>query len=134
MQINNQTAIISGGASGMGAETARHLQTLGARVAILDRNIEAAQKLAADINALAVSCDVTQADSVEKALLEVESKLGIPRICVNCAGIAPGKLIVDKEKSPMPLQDFAQVIQINLIGTLALRKANANRLSYPISS
>jgi NAD(P)-dependent dehydrogenase (short-subunit alcohol dehydrogenase family) len=129
MQINNQIAIISGGASGMGAETARHLQKLGARVAILDRNIEAAQNIVREINALAVCCDVTQEDSVANALAEVESKLGIPRICVNCAGIAPGKLIVDKEKSPMPLQDFAQVIQINLIGTFNLMRVVAARMS-----
>lgn len=129
MNIQNQIAIISGGASGMGAETARYLHTQGARVAVLDRNLDAAQKVAAEINGLAVQCDVREEQSVAGAITQVESTLGIPRICVNCAGIAPGKLIVNKDHLPMPLQDFSEVIQINLIGTFNLMRVVAARMT-----
>jgi NAD(P)-dependent dehydrogenase (short-subunit alcohol dehydrogenase family) len=129
MQINGQIVVISGGASGLGAATARYLSKLGATVAILDRNLSAAEEVAAEINALAVACDVTETISVEKAIAQIEAQLGVPRICINCAGIAPGKLIVDKNQQPMPLQDFAQVIQINLIGTFNLLRVVAARMS-----
>lgn len=129
MQINQHIAVISGGASGMGAETARHLAQLGAKVAILDANFAAAQKIATEINALAIACDVTQAHSVTDAIAQVETTLGIPRVCVNCVGIAPGQLIVDKSNNPMPLEDFAQVIQVNLIGTFNLLRVAAARMS-----
>lgn len=129
MQIQNQIAVISGGASGMGAATARYLAHAGARVAILDRNLDAAQQLAREINGLAVGCDVTQSDSLTQAMTEIENLLGIPRICVSCAGIAPGKLIVSKDTTPMPLADFSQVIQVNLIGTFNLLRVAAARMS-----
>lgn len=129
MKITNQTAIISGGASGLGAETARFLTKLGAKVAILDRTFEAAQKIAAEINALPILCDVTQEESVTQAIEQVEKTLGIPRICVNCAGIAPGKLVVGKNHEPMPLQDFTQAIQINLIGTFNILRVVTARMT-----
>jgi NAD(P)-dependent dehydrogenase (short-subunit alcohol dehydrogenase family) len=129
MQIENQIAIISGGASGMGAETAKHLAALGAKVAILDINTQAAQQIASATNGLAIGCDVTDATSLEQAYAEVTQKLGAPRICVNCAGIAPGKLIIGKDSQAMPLAEFNRVIQINLIGTFNLLRVAAASMS-----
>lgn len=129
MQIQNQIAIISGGASGMGAATAQHLAQLGAKVAVLDRDFEAAKKVAHAIDGLAVGADVTQEESIQQALTQIEAAFGIPRICVNCAGIAPAKLIVNKDHSPMLLADFSQVIQVNLIGTFNVMRAAAARMS-----
>ena len=71
MEIKNCAAIVTGGASGMGAATAKLLSSLGAKVALLDLNKDAAEKIAADIQGLAVPCDVTSADSVEAAMKEL---------------------------------------------------------------
>lgn len=129
MKITNQIAIVSGGASGLGAETARSLAKLGAKVAILDRSFKEAQKIAGEINALPILCDLTQEESVTQAIAQIEATLGIPRICINCAGIAPGKLVVGKNHEPMPLQDFTQAIQINLIGTFNVLSVVAARMT-----
>lgn len=125
MDIQDKVVIITGGGSGMGAATARLLHQKGARVAILDKNYEAAQQVAQELSGLAVKCDIADANDTEMAFTEITNKLGPVRICVNCAGIAPAKRIVGKE-GPMPLADFEQVIQINLIGTFnVLRLAAA---------
>jgi NAD(P)-dependent dehydrogenase (short-subunit alcohol dehydrogenase family) len=113
----------------MGAETVRHLAQQGATLVILDRNLAAAQALCAEVNATAIFCDVMQEESVHQAFAEIESRVGIPRICVNCAGIAPAQLIVGKHQTPMPLEDFTQVIQINLIGTFNLLRVAAARMA-----
>lgn len=129
MQINQHIAVISGGASGMGAATANHLAQLGAQVVILDLNLELAKKVADSIHGLAIACDVTNAGSVEHAFDEIKKTVGVPRFCVNCAGIAPGKLVVGKEGGAMPLSDFSQVIEINLIGTFNVMRLAAAGMS-----
>lgn len=130
MDIFQQVAIVTGGASGMGAETARFLASLGAQVAILDHDRVKAQQVAHAIGALSVFCDVTQAKSVEKAMTTVSLTLGVPRICIQCAGIAPGGLIVEAQtKEPMPLGFFSHVIEINLIGTFNVLRVVAAHMS-----
>ncbi len=129
MHIDQQIAVISGGASGMGAQTAKHLASLGAKVAILDLNLNSAQQIADSIGGVAIACDVVDCASMEQAFAELEEKLGTPRICVNCAGIAPGKLIVGKDSKPMPLEDFSRVIQINLLGSFNLLRLAAAAMS-----
>lgn len=124
MEINNNVAIITGGGSGMGAETAKALSEQGAKVAVLDRNLIAAETIAKEINGLAVQCDVVDAIDAERALAEVTDKLGPVRICVNCAGIAPAKRIVGRE-GPMPLGEFEKTIQVNLIGTFNIMRLAA---------
>jgi NAD(P)-dependent dehydrogenase (short-subunit alcohol dehydrogenase family) len=131
MEINQAAAIISGGASGMGAATAKKLSQLGAKVAIFDLNLDAAKKLAADINGIAIACDVSNAESVAAAVAQANSQHGIARICINCAGIVKAKRMVGKE-GPMPLDEFRQVIEINLIGTFNLmRIASAAMMTLP---
>ena len=129
MHIDQQIAVISGGASGMGAQTARHLAMLGAKVAIWDLNMAAAQEVADSVAGLAIACDVVDAASAEQAFAELQEKLGAPRICVNCAGIAPGKLIVGKAEQAMPLEEFNRVIQINLIGSFNILRLAAAAMS-----
>lgn len=124
MEIKNSVAFVSGGASGMGAATARMLSKAGAKVAIFDLNSEAAEKMAAEIHGFAVACDVANAQSVEAAVQKAIAKFGPPRICVNCAGIVKGKRMVGKEGA-MPLDEFRQVIEINLIGTFNLMRVAA---------
>jgi NAD(P)-dependent dehydrogenase (short-subunit alcohol dehydrogenase family) len=116
MQIAGQTAIVTGGASGLGRATATALASRGARVAILDANVEAAQAAADALGAIAVTCDVRSPDSVIDAIRAVKKCIGTPRICVNCAGIGPAKRILGRQGA-MPLDDFARVIEVNLIGS-----------------
>jgi NAD(P)-dependent dehydrogenase (short-subunit alcohol dehydrogenase family) len=121
MDIKNCAAIVSGGASGMGAATARMLSQAGAKVAIFDLDLEAAQEVAAEINGIAVECNVVDTVSVEKAIEEAKNKQGAARICINCAGIVRGRRIVS-QKGPMPLDEFREVIEVNLIGTFNLMR------------
>lgn len=124
MQINGQAAIVTGGASGMGAETARHLAKLGAKVTVLDMNEPAVKQVAKEIGGLGLLCDVSSAESAEKAVAEARAAHGPARIAVNCAGVAPAKRIVGRD-GPMALDDFRKVIEVNLIGTFNMLRLAA---------
>ncbi len=128
MEIKNCAAIVSGGASGMGAATARALSAMGAKVALLDMNLAAAENLAKEIQGVAIACDVTQSKSVVDAVAHAESLHGIARICVNCAGIVQSKRMVGKQ-GPLPLEDFEHVIKVNLVGTFNLMRIVAAAMS-----
>jgi NAD(P)-dependent dehydrogenase (short-subunit alcohol dehydrogenase family) len=128
MQIAGLAAIVTGGGSGLGAATARALAAAGAKVALFDRNLEAAESVAAEIGGLAVACDVADAASTEAAFATARAKHGPARILVNCAGIGtPGK-VVGKE-GPLPLADFERVIKVNLIGTFNCLRLAASEMS-----
>src|SRR5688500_4972202 len=116
MDIQGSAAIITGGASGLGAATAELLAQHGAKVALLDVNIDGARELAGRIGGIAVRCDVTDDTSAADALAEAKARNGVARILINCAGIGPAKRIVGRD-GPMPLGDFSKVIAVNLIGT-----------------
>lgn len=124
MEIKNCSAIVTGGASGMGAATARRLRKAGAKVAIFDVNADAVSAIAQEIGALGIVCDVTDAKSIEAAIEKVNSTHGAARICINCAGIVRGKRMVGQQ-GPMPLEEFQQVININLIGTFNVMRLAA---------
>lgn len=128
MKIENLTALVSGGASGLGLATAKKLAKQGAKVIILDSNIEAAERSASEINALAINCDVSDDNSVSYAMDEISKNCDTPRICINCAGIAPAKRIIGKN-GPMPIEDFTKAIDINLNGTFNI----LTRVSHMIS-
>ena len=116
MNLKDQVALVVGGASGLGAATARKLASLGARVAVLDFNLEAAQRVAAEVGGAAYACNVTSAESAEQAIAAARAELGAARVLVNTAGIAPAAKIVGKN-GPMPLDDFRKGIEVNLVGT-----------------
>ncbi len=125
MNPQGQAALVTGGGSGLGAATAARLAARGAKVALLDVNLEAAKAVAAKIGGLAIACDVTQADAAAAAFGEASAAHGPARILVSCAGVGPAKRIVGRD-GPMPLQEFERVIRINLIGTFnAMRLAAA---------
>ena len=124
MDINGHPAVVTGGASGLGAATATVLAHAGAKVACMDVNLDAAQKVAREIGGLAVRCDVTDAEQSAKALAEARERHGAARILVNCAGVGPAKRIVGRD-GPMPLGDFERVIKINLIGTFNMMRLAA---------
>src|ERR1700731_1571034 len=123
MDMRGHAAIVTGGASGLGAATARMLAEAGAKVAIFDVNAKAAAEVAIDINGIAVTCDATSAPATEPPSAKAPPDHGTPRILINCAGIGRAKPFVGRA-GPMPLADFERVIAINLIGTFnALRLA-----------
>jgi NAD(P)-dependent dehydrogenase (short-subunit alcohol dehydrogenase family) len=121
MDIKGHAAIVTGGASGLGAATAAELAGAGAKVACLDVNLDGAKAVADKIGGIAVRCDVTRADEAAAALAQARAAHGTARILVNCAGVGPAKRIVGRD-GPMPLDDFARVIEINLIGTFNMMR------------
>lgn len=130
MQIDQKVAVITGGASGMGAATAIELAKQGAKVALLDMNLEAAKSLADELGGLAISCNVADAEQVEAAFAAVAESFGAVNVVVNCAGICPAKRVVSKDGSALPLEDFKRVIDVNLVGTFnVLRVACAQMAS-----
>ena len=128
MKIKDTVALVTGGGSGLGAETARLLAAHGAKVAVLDINQQAATAVAEEIQGQAVYCDVSSQDSVSAALDEIEQKLGVARIVVNSAGIGTAKRILGREQVH-PLADFTRVIDVNLIGSFNLLRLSAERMS-----
>lgn len=116
MNIQGHAALVTGGASGLGEATARELARLGARVAVLDVNLELAQQVAADIGGIALKCDITSADSATAAVAQAAEAHGPARILMNIAGIGTAKRVVQKDGNPAPLEDFARVVNVNLVG------------------
>lgn len=129
MEIEGKIAIVSGGASGLGAATAQALAAKGAKVAILDFNIDGANVVAAGIGGIAIQCDVSDAASAEAAFKTIGEKLGSPQILVNCAGVAPAKKMLARDGSVMPLDDFRRAVEINLIGSFNLLRLFADAAS-----
>jgi NAD(P)-dependent dehydrogenase (short-subunit alcohol dehydrogenase family) len=119
MKPQGTTAIVTGGASGLGAATVRALAAAGARVAILDLDADAAKAQAARLQGIGVGCDVTDSDSAVAAIAAVNNALGPARILVCCAGIAPAGRIVGRN-GPMPLAAFRRVMEVNLLGSFNL--------------
>ncbi|MEJ2632475.1 MAG: SDR family NAD(P)-dependent oxidoreductase [Acidihalobacter sp.] len=117
MNIQGQTAVVTGGGSGLGAATAWELAARGARVAVLDVNAEAAEAQAAEIGGLGCACDITDAAAVERTLERVREELGPVRVLMNVAGIGGARRVVGRDGSPMPLEDFRRVVEVNLVGT-----------------
>ena len=127
MQIAGITAMVTGAGSGMGKATARFLAQEGASVALLDLNVDAAHEVASEIGGEAFACDVADATGAEQAVANAVDSMGMPRLLVNCAGIATGQRTVGRD-GPMPLEDFKRVIDINLVGTFNMIRLAAARM------
>lgn len=125
MHLENQIAVVTGGDSGLGYATTEHLIARGAHVVVWDKHIVHLQKNA---QITPFICDVSVAKDVELAIQKTIDEVGIPRICVNCAGIAPAKRMVGKE-GPMPLDAFKEVIDINLVGSFNVMRVVAHAMS-----
>lgn len=131
MELQNAVAVVTGGASGLGAATAQRFLQHGARVVLLDRDEErgaAAARTMGD-NALFVQTDVTSENAVQQAIDAAVARFGGLHIVVNCAGVGSAMRVVGKE-GPMPLDVFSTTIQINLIGTFnVIRLAAAQMIN-----
>ena len=127
MQIEQNVFIVTGGASGLGAATARMLAGAGAKVVIADVQVEAGAALAAEVNGQFVACDVTsEADGM--AVVAAATSLGVLRGLVNCAGVAPAIKTVGKD-GPHPLAAFQKAVNINLVGTFNMARLAADAMA-----
>lgn len=123
MKLHDTAAVVTGGGSGLGAQTARTLSSLGARVTVLDIDGERANAIARETGGFSARCDVADPDGVAAALAAASERHGAARILVNCAGIGTAQRMVGRD-GPMPLDAFERIIRVNLIGTF-----NATRLA-----
>lgn len=128
MNITGQTVIVTGGGSGIGEDVARGFAEAGAKVVIFDRDLAQAQKVAAEIGATAVECDVADAKSAQAAFEASREQYGNCRALVHCAGILIGKRILGKE-GPADLEHFAKVVNVNLVGTFNMLRLAAEQMS-----
>ncbi|MCP5206854.1 MAG: SDR family NAD(P)-dependent oxidoreductase [Hahellaceae bacterium] len=129
MNVKGVGAVITGGASGLGEGAARVLAAAGAKVALLDLQIDKARKLAAEINGIAIECNVADATSAEKAMAEAMRAHGPCGIAVSCAGIGTAGRILGKD-GPMSLDVFSKTISVNLVGTFNMLRLAADQMQH----
>ena len=128
MDLNNISAIVTGGASGLGGATARAMAKAGAKVTIVDVNRDAAEAMAHEIGGLAVMCDVADGEAGERAMEAARAAHGPVRVLVNCAGIGTAGRIVGRD-GPLALAAYERVIRVNLIGTFNMLRLAAHAMS-----
>jgi len=126
MQIAGSSALVTGGASGLGLATARRLAAAGARVVIVDLPSSPGTERAAEIGGVFAPADVTSEADVSSALDAAEG-LGPVRVAVNCAGIGTAGRVIGK-KGVLPLEEFSRVVTVNLIGTFNVIRLAAERI------
>jgi NAD(P)-dependent dehydrogenase (short-subunit alcohol dehydrogenase family) len=129
MQVAGHTFLVTGGASGLGAATARKLATAGGNVVICDIGAEQGQKLATELGQRAsfVVADVTDESQVANAVDAAREKFGSLHGAVNCAGIAPGERVLGKS-GPHRLDTFRRAVEINLVGTFNVLRLAAQAM------
>jgi len=127
MQIQDNVFIVTGGASGLGAASARMIAANGGKVVIADVQVDAGEKLATELGGQFVRCDVTsEADG--QAVVAAATALGTLRGLINCAGVAPAMKTVGKE-GPHSLEAFQRTVNINLIGTFNMCRLAADAMA-----
>ncbi len=129
MQLNGTSAIVTGGASGLGEATARMLAAAGSHVIIADLNEEAGKQVAAETGGLFVKTNVTDEDAVLAAVGAAEDSGHPLRVAVNCAGIGFAARTVGRDGTPHDLGAFARVIAINLTGTFNTLRLAASAMA-----
>ena len=125
MELAGTSAIVTGGASGIGAASARALTKRGARCVLIDLNDELGEAMASELGGLYVKADVANPEQVQVAV-DAAAEMAPLRALVNAAGIGTPGRTVDREGNPLPLEYFEKIIRVNLIGTFnCLRLAAA---------
>ncbi|MCB5944698.1 3-hydroxyacyl-CoA dehydrogenase [Acidocella sp. KAb 2-4] len=128
MQIDSRVFLITGGGSGLGAATARHLAARGAKVALADINAETGEALAAELGGVFARTDVTSEADGQAAVAKALAAFGRLDGLVNCAGIAPGEKVIGRD-GPHRLESFARAVSINLIGTFNMLRLAADAMA-----
>lgn len=129
MDLQGVPAIITGGASGLGEGAARVLAAAGAKITLLDLQIEKAEQLAAELGGIAIKCDVSNAESAEQALAQSLAAHGPCGIAVSCAGIGTAGRILGRD-GPMDLGIFSKTINVNLVGTFNILRLAADQMQH----
>ncbi|MGF1597499.1 MAG: SDR family NAD(P)-dependent oxidoreductase [Acidimicrobiales bacterium] len=124
MNLEGASAVVTGGASGIGEASARQLAALGARVVIADLNDERGQEVASAIGGLFVRCDVSSEED-GRTVVDAATEMGPLRALVNSAGLGRAGRTVDRNNDPMPQADFDFVIRINLLGSFNMLRLSA---------
>ncbi|WP_395670715.1 SDR family NAD(P)-dependent oxidoreductase [Phenylobacterium sp.] len=128
MKLENASAFVTGGGSGLGAATAEALAAAGARVTIFDRDADKANAVAQRLGGIAAVGDVTSEADAQAAFAKAREAHGALRVLVNCAGIGTAARILGRE-GPMPLDRFETVIRVNLIGTFNMMRLGAAEMA-----
>lgn len=132
MNLVDKVAVVTGGASGLGRATLEELIKVGVKVAAFDLNKDQGEQIVAEFGAdkvLFACTDVTSDSSVEAAFESVIAKFGRVDICINCAGIAPAKKVLDRNKKAQALSAFSTAININLIGSFNVSRIAAEKMA-----
>jgi NAD(P)-dependent dehydrogenase (short-subunit alcohol dehydrogenase family) len=128
MKLTGSVALVTGGASGLGAATVKRLVAAGARAVIVDRDEARGAALAAELGQTFVKADVTNATEVEAAIAQAES-LGALRVAVSCAGVGWAARTLDKTGKPHDLELFKTVVGVNLVGTFNVLRLAASAIA-----
>ena len=137
MNLEGMSAVVTGGASGLGAATARLLASHGVKVAIFDMNAEKGEAVAAEIGGVFCNVNVTNDESVDAGFAKARAAIGQERILINCAGTGNAIKTASRSKEDgsikhFPIDAFDRIIQINLVGTFrCIAKSAAGMLSLP---
>ncbi len=139
MKLDNTiSAVITGGASGLGAATARRLASHGVKVALFDLNADLGEALAKELGGVFCQANVASSEDIDAAFAKARAAHGQERILVNCAGVGGGAKTVSRDKQTgeikeYPLENFERIVQINLIGTFrCITKSAAGMLTLPV--
>jgi NAD(P)-dependent dehydrogenase (short-subunit alcohol dehydrogenase family) len=124
MNLQQCHAVVTGAASGLGAETARHLAKAGAKVTAIDIDAVRVGVLGDAIGGLAIPCDISDAAAAEAAFQKAREVHGSARLLVNCVGLAHQQRILD-DSGPMPLDNFRRLVEVNLISTFNMMRLAA---------
>jgi NAD(P)-dependent dehydrogenase (short-subunit alcohol dehydrogenase family) len=135
MKLSGLSAVVTGGASGLGAATARALAKEGVKVAILDMNAEKGEAVAKEIGGVFCNVNVTNDQSVDDGFAKARAAIGQERILINCAGTGNAVKTASRDKQTgaikhFPIESFDRIIQINLVGTFrCIAKSAAGMLT-----
>ena len=134
MEIKGCTAVVTGGASGLGEATVKRLVEDGAKAAILDLQEDRGLRIASELGDAVIFCktDITDEKSVQEAIDKTMDSFGAIHFAINCAGVAfPAKVL--SKRGPIAIEQFNQVVQINLVGTMIVIKLAAEKMVRFIS-